>query len=456
MRTAWWLVVAVVLACATACSKDRPAYKSNVATLKIENRAITTSDGKPYSGPVIARDKEILAVATGVLPPAMVESIDGADTTGLVLVMKAENGQANGRAELLVDLNAPKLNSEVARRSGTALEIARAASPTIKVADATFEAGKLDGVVTFYEPNEQGDPRKTAEAHIANDTLEGKATEFHANGKVAREATYAAGKLHGEVTALYANGAKRSHGKFEHDQPIGKHERWFPNGKTERVVEYGGGDVRTVEYYSNGREKTEPPDGVIEEFYPSGTVRSRTTYIAGVKHGREQTWWKNGKPAVDATYEQGALTGDYKRWYANGKDWESARYVSGKLDGPYRKWWKNGKAAHVYAYKDGKLDGDYRTFYDNGAKWAVGSYALGKPQGALQKWFPDGKLGYVMNHENGRPHGPYKRWWPSGKPRLEASHVSGMLDGAYKNWNEDGTIFEDASYARGMKVTDPK
>lgn len=450
-----WLVSIAVAVCAVACSKKPTPYKSNVASIKIENRTITaTESGKPYTGTVIARDREIADVARGVLSPALLEHVDRMDPTGLVLLLKVENGKANGQAELLVDLNAPKLNAEVARRSVTSLEIGRAVSPTIKVADATWKAGTLDGTVTLYSPNEKGEISKTAEVQIANDVVEGTARELHDNGKIARAAAYAGGVLHGEVKAFYANGAKRAHGSYDHGKPIGTHERWYPSGKTQRSVEYADGAVvRSADFYSNGVSRDSPPSGTIEEFYASGAVHSRTEYEAGVKHGREQEWWKNGKPALDATYDHGVRTGTYKRWYASGKEWESSRFVAGTLDGPYRKQWKNGKPAHVYTYKQGKLDGDYRTFYDTGAKWADATYALGKPQGAVQRWFPDGTLGYVMNHENGRPHGAYKRWWADGKPRLDATHVNGQLDGPFKNWLEDGTLYEDAMYRRGVKVS---
>ena len=488
------LVCCLVL---VACSKSE-RLESNFASVKLGEQITSTKDGAPYSGKLIARDREITAVAKVVLGGHL--HADEIDATGLVLVLPVASGVPDGQAAVYADLNAPKLNAEVARRSASELAIGRAAGGTIKIAEATFKAGKLDGVATAYEPSSKG-KTKLGEAHFKNHVLHGPVIElypgttqkkrerqfengiqirvgkdFYPDGKIERETPYVAGQVHGEIKEYYANGKPRARMTYENGKPVGTHERWYPTGQLSAKRTFGDDTIAEERWYSNGKPATEPPDGTIEEFHANGAVHVRGTFKNGIKqgpyeelyadgkkwktatyvddkeHGPYREWWKNGKPALEATYVNGVLDGDFKRWYANGKPWETARYANGKLVGPYRKWWKNGKLAHEYAYKDGKLDGDYKLFYDNGAKWAAGKHVDGKPQGALQRWFRDGKLGYVMNHENGRPHGEYKRWWPNGKPRLEAHHERGQLHGEFKNWLEDGTVYELATYERGVKV----
>lgn len=490
-----WLVILIL---AVACSKTE-SYKSNFASIRIEADKILGSNSEPYSGTLVARDQEIAVVARGILGPTY-KHVEDADFTGLLLVVPVDKGLPSGRATVLIDLRAPKLNAEVARRSAEALAAARIRSPTIKIAEATFKAGKLDGTATVFAPaGASGKTSKVAEVQFRDHVIHGIAREFypganapkrelhfeqgvqvgpqrwlHENSKLELEASYVAGAPQGEVKEYYANGAARSKSTYEGGKLIAR-ESWYPTGQRRSVLQIG--DPNQEEgWYSNGGSTAAPPNGVIEEFHGNGNVESRTTYVEGVKHGpfemfyadgtkwkiggfqngkehgRSQAWWKNGKPAFDATYVNGGLDGKLERWYANGKLWETATYANGRLTGPYRKWWKNGKPAHVYSYTDGKLDGDYQLFYDSGAKWAVGKYVLGKPQGALERWFPDGKLGYVMNHKDGRPDGPYKRWYADGKPRLEATYVAGTLHGELKNWLEDGTVYELARYERGIKV----
>jgi antitoxin component YwqK of YwqJK toxin-antitoxin module len=494
------LASVIVIVLALGCSKSE-RYKSNFESVRIEGDRVLAKSGEPYTGTLVAQGPEITPVARALLGSTF-DRIDSTDVTGLLVVVPVDKGVPSGTATLHVDLHAPKLNPEVARRSDEALAVARARSPTIKIAEATFAAGKLHGVATVFAPaGTSGKSAKVGEAQFRDHVLHGVAIEFypganqpkrelrfdngvraglqrtfHENGKVETEVTFAANAPHGEMTEHYATGAPRAKGTYEQGKPVGTHEAWYPTGQLRHRVVYAGDDVTRERWYSNGASADAPPNGMIEEFHANGTVHTRTTYENGVQHGpyealypnakkwkagtyqqghlhgRYQEWWKNGKPALDATYVAGVLDGDFKRWYANGKDWESARYAKGTRTGPYRKWWKNGKPAHAYTYKDGKLDGDYKQTYDSGAKWVAAKYENGKPQGAIERWYPDGTLGYVMNHKGGRPDGPYKRWWPDGKPRLEAMYVAGQLDGDYKNWLADGTVYEIATYQRGQKI----
>lgn len=497
MRAVKVLLVVMVLC---ACSSKTEGFKSNFTSVSIEDGGKVVKDGAPFTGKLVAKDREIAAVAHAVLGDS-VRHVEGTDLTGLVLVLPVKDGLVEGSAAVHVDLHAEKLNPEVARRSEEALAFARAKYGSIKIAEATFVHGRLDGAATVWAPSgKAGAPMKVAEVTFRDHQLHGPAIEywlgtttkkrelgfesgkqvgayrtFHENGKPESEATYVANARHGEAKAWYANGAPRETSTWDHGKPVGTHEAWYPNGQKQRVTTIAGDARDEQRWYSNGASANEPPNGVIEEFHDNGNVRQRMTYEGGekhgayatfyddnakwivgahergVEHGKHQRWWKNGTLAQDSTYVAGQLDGVYKRWYANGKAWEEGRYANGKLVGPYRKWWKNGKPAQVAGYgNDGRLDGAYKTFYDTGAKWAVGTYANGKAQGVMQRWFPNGTLGYVMNHDaSGRPHGAHKKWWPDGKPRLEAMYVNGRLDGDFKNWREDGTVYELATYQRG-------
>jgi antitoxin component YwqK of YwqJK toxin-antitoxin module len=491
-----------------ACSRaSGPDLASNFTTVKVDKQI--TKDGTPYTGTLVAREREIVDVARIVLDEVAFDRVQDAEPSGLVLRVPIKDGVLQGKAIVYADLRAPKLAREVQALAGSELlAIAREVTPAIPVAEATFVNGKLDGQVIAYAPSKDGrGTTKVAELTLKDNKPHGEAREyyrgttqvhrvarfeagievgvqerFHENGTLESKVTYLAGEPHGESIEHYANGAKREIATYENGQLVGTLQEWFPNGQLRREIVVEGENRRSKVWYSNGKLESEysdgetryPPDGVIEEFHRSGMVASRATFTAGVQNGKyetfysdgkkhevgdyangrkvgtHQSWWKNGQLALDSRYIDGALDGKYERFYASGKAWEKATYKNGKLDGEYRKWWKNGKPAHVYAYKNGKLDGEYKTFYDTGAKWGTGTYVEGKGQGTVERWFPDGKLGYTMSHEKGRPHGPFKRWWADGKPRLEATYVDGHLHGDYKNWLEDGTLLEHQVLERGM------
>jgi antitoxin component YwqK of YwqJK toxin-antitoxin module len=500
-----WIAVAAASAASAACARPTgPELRSNVARLELGPRDVREAGTRAsFTGDLVARGAEILAVSRALLDGAAAERVAGLQTAGLVLVIPIRGGVAQGRATLHLDLRAPELRGQLARYGDPgALAAARALRPHLAIAEATFVAGKLEGEAVAYAPTADGAGRRiSARAQLRGNALHGEAIEYyrgtdvprrrlrfdggaqagkqewlHEDGTLARVATYVAGVPHGDDLAYYATGARRARARYERGAPVGTHEAWFPSGALERRVVYSAESRAVEDWYSNGRPRTAPPDGVIEEYYSTGAVHTRTTYAAGVKHGPyeeryrsgapwragayvagqldgvQRAWWKNGTLALDARYVRGALDGAYRRFYANGAPWEAATYVAGRRHGPYRKWWKNGAPAHVYEYRDGKLHGDYRQLYDTGAAWAVGYYAEGKPLGPLRRWFPDGKLGYVMHHEGGRPHGQHRRWWPSGAPRLVATYVRGALDGPLERWGEDGARIERATYRRGARV----
>lgn len=488
-----------------ACSRyaSQVTLKSNYDQVSvIEGRIMRGASNEPFSGRLVATGAEIASLARAILKDTPIESLADAELGGLILVLPVEQGVANGRAAVHVDLRSPKLGKDLVERDDRlALAAARAAGLTsIKIGEATLVNGKLHGPAVMSSPKSG----KLAEARFEGNLLDGLAVEyfpgtgqarrelrfergvrsgvqrsFYPNGTVMREATYVQGAPHGEVLEWYANGAKRARSTYERGAPVGTEQAWFPTGQLQREVVFEGGNVASSrEWYSNGKPKTggAPPDGLIVEYHANGEVHSRIHYVAGVKHGAfelfydtgkkwetgefqhgkrhgaHHKWWKNGKLALDSTWTAGALTGGYTRWYADGTTWESATYEAGKRHHRYRTWWRNGAIAHDYVYEHGKLHGDYRTFYDTGAKWAVGAYDRGKPQGTMRRWFPDGRLGYIMHHESGRPHGAYQRWYADGTPRLVATYVRGQLDGKLENWLEDGTVYEIATYEHGRKL----
>jgi antitoxin component YwqK of YwqJK toxin-antitoxin module len=488
-------LLVLVLTLSAACSRPR-TFTSNFATVQIAEGAILTASNRDrYTGTLVARDEEISAIAKTVLGE-LHRHVDGIALAGLVLVMPVERGVPSGVATLYVDLDATKLHPAIARRSALARTAARMRGGAIKLAEATFKAGKLDGTATVFQ-----DGAKGAQVQLRDHVPHGTAVEYYPgtsqpmrelafdrgqqaglqrwyfrNGKLRREASYAAGRPEGEVKELYATGAPRATLTYAGGRLV-RETSWFPTGQKQSELTYDRDEAHGQRWYSNGASTGSPPDGVIEEFHATGGVHTRTTYAAGVKQGAfavfygdgkpwkqgayaagrrvgpSKEWWNNGQLALQATYVDDVLHGDLERFYSNGKRWETAHYERGTRTGPYRKWWKNGTPAHAYTYNArGKLDGEYKQRYDNGAAWVSATYADGKPQGAIQRWYPDGKLGSIMNHANGRPDGPYRRWYANGKPRLEVTYVRGQLDGELRNWLEDGTVYELATYEHGRKV----
>lgn len=511
-------IAAVIFVLAGACRINATATApvSNVSQLRLSETElrVTTADGQPYTGRLVAVGEEIVPLAQRVFRRSPSVAFTHLDPRGLILVLPIEDGIPEGRASLQADLRSPEFSDELERLDLLELAVADLTTPTVEVAYATFVGGQLEGAAALLGPGE-GNPlplQPVAVANFEHSALQGIAREFYPGGQqTRRELSFVAGTRRGAQRTFYpsgeleqhftfdhrgaadgigveyyANGTRRRQSQFEHGRRTGRTLEWYPTGQLRADILHRRDGPTVRQWYSNGKlratagpqgEVDYPADGLITEYYPSGATRSQARYAHGVQHGkftifysdgerweegrfdqgkrvgRHAKWWKNGKPALEATYTDGELDGDYTRWYASGQTWEEATYVAGKREGRYQKWWKNGAIAHDYRYQDGKLEGEVLTFYDSGARWAVGMFVAGKPQGTLQRWFPDGRLGYILHHENGRPNGAYQRWYADGTPRLEAKYVKGKLDGEFRNWLEDGSVYEFATYERGKKLT---
>lgn len=510
-------LVSLGFALAIGCFQHRAQtrFPSNAASLQVAEGLIQKK-GAPYSGKVIAHGAEIFVFSELVFATTEGPRPEAPEKfSGFILVAKARDGLFEGKAELHADLRVESVHKQFKSSDDRfALSLAKEFAPTVKIAEANFVGGKLQGVVSLWGTREGSHSlSKVAELSFVDNRLDGEAREwyrgseqlrqtrvfkagklegpyrrYYRDGALAFESAFVDGRLSGDSRSFYANGQLHEERKTE-GRGEGTIVAFFPNGDKQREARISSLSHDEQEWYSNGQlarkrdasgETLYSATGAIETYYASGARKTRseyaddgsgllhgsemlyyengqaweqTRYERGRKHGKHEKWWKSGKLALKETYKEGQLEGARQRFYADGTPWEEASYRAGKLDGAFKKWWKNGKLAHDYRYVEGKLDGSYRTYYDNGAKWAVGEYSQGKPRGVLRRWFPDGRLGYVLEHdERGRPHGPWQRWWADGSKRLETQYVDGRLHGEFKNWLEDGEVYELAVFDRGRKV----
>ena len=59
--------------------------------------------------------------------------------------------------------------------------------------------------------------------------------------------------------------------------------------------------------------------GVAFERWPSGQLRSESTYEAGYRHGPERTWFPSGHLESEGEFFHGAVHGVRRRWSEDGQ-----------------------------------------------------------------------------------------------------------------------------------------
>ena len=124
-------------------------------------------------------------------------------------------------------------------------------------------------------------------------------------------------------------------------------------------------------------DETNAFTGMMVEFYPDGTMQSRSAVSNGLLHGISEGWWTNAVLAVRETFREGRSHGVRTKWNMEGRRLFEADIRDGRIDGFHREWHTNGQLAVEV------------------------SMAAGKPQGVSRKWNPEGALVGQWSLSNG-------------------------------------------------------
>jgi antitoxin component YwqK of YwqJK toxin-antitoxin module len=124
-------------------------------------------------------------------------------------------------------------------------------------------------------------------------------------------------------------------------------------------------------------DETNAFTGVMVEFYPDGTLQSRSGVSNGLLNGLSEGWWTNGVLAVRETFN------------------------AGRSQGVRTKWDRTGSRIAESAIRDGQLDGMHREWHTNGQPALEVTMVSGKPHGLSRKWNPEGLLVGQWSLSNG-------------------------------------------------------
>ena len=108
--------------------------------------------------------------------------------------------------------------------------------------------------------------------------------------------------------------------------------------------------------------------GLMVEFYPDGTLQSRSVVSNGLLHGVSEGWHTNGVLAVTEVFVDGKSHGTRIKWDAASNRIAETTISAGQIHGSHREWYTNGQPALKMSMVDGKA------------------------QGLAQKWNPDASL----------------------------------------------------------------
>lgn len=114
--------------------------------------------------------------------------------------------------------------------------------------------------------------------------------------------------------------------------------------------------------------------GLMVDFYPDGTLQSRSAVSNGLLHGLSEGWWTNAVLAVRETFREGRSHGVRTKWDIEARQISETDIREGRIDGFHREWHTNGQLAVEAAMASGLPSGRSRRWSPDGA--LVGQWSL--------------------------------------------------------------------------------
>ena len=133
-------------------------------------------------------------------------------------------------------------------------------------------------------------------------------------------------------------------------------------------------------------------NGITEEFYPDGTIKTQITMKNGMRNGITKNFDEKGRLLSTAEYVKDVREGWMMNYDPeNRKLTAKAMYKADNQDGPVTLFYKEGMLFRESTYVKGRLDGIIKTYWPDGKLKAENTYRIGKPAIGLKEYEKDGK-----------------------------------------------------------------
>lgn len=221
------------------------------------------------------------------------------------------------------------------------------------------------------------------------------------NGLETLGETDAAGKHQGQWYFFHENQELAAEGKYKDEAKTGIWKYYRDDGSVKSTENYETGEA-TV-YFPEGSKsqhfflKDGEIDGMVDLFYPCGSIKDKLTYKLGKQNGPGQSYYANGQKELTYQYADDATTGKFIRYYENGTLMRESEFKDGKLNGPYREYYAHGKLRMSGDYVADQEDGPWKYYAANGQLERTGTYKNGMITGEWTYYDMDGALNEKRN-----------------------------------------------------------
>lgn len=141
-----------------------------------------------------------------------------------------------------------------------------------------------------------------------------------------------------------------------------KQGKWIIRGKDKPGKCYRPDQTVAIGEYKDNRRV-----GVWIEYYCSGKIKTRITFLNGRPEGYAWMYHENGKIHEEGLWRNNRWVGEYKLYYPNGQIQHAFLYTTaGKREGMQKYYYENGQLAVEGYFVNGKESGLFKEYHENG------------------------------------------------------------------------------------------
>lgn len=172
-----------------------------------------------------------------------------------------------------------------------------------------YKGGKLNGTARWYYE----DGTIQLEVHYVDDVIHGPSTRYHDNGRKETEENYEHGLRQGMAVEYSYAGVRAEKMFYVNDTLHGPYRKWHGNKELQISGEFVNGLFDGTWLYFDdygeliGEGKYKAGSGVQRFWNRDGSLRSRTTYVNNLKHGKEYHYTTDGSLDYVVEYEYDEL-----------------------------------------------------------------------------------------------------------------------------------------------------
>lgn len=283
----------------------------------------------------------------------------------------------------------------------------------------TYKAGEPAGPQKYYHENGQ----------LASDYIVGNKNErtyirrYHPNGKLSDESELMNMTRVGLYKTYYPNGALMSSDELDDEgNSNGEHVEYYRNGN--KSAYSASPSSPTYYYYADGQicyseNKSKGQINSITTYNADSTVRQ--TYPLKGKNVSFDIFYKDVRHKTVSINSKNEFDGLNIEYYPSGTISSKSTFKNGKLNGPAFEYYENGKLKNYIEYTDGACNG-YNISYHNNEQNSVykeGIYRNDTIVGAFYQYNIDGAVERISYFNNNGSLTYQCAYYPNGDKSIE-------------------------------------